>query len=112
MTDPNDAALTRLCRGKRIVAVLKNTNGLLAIVLEDGSEVVVKWVNANGETLKGTPVVESAGYRLNTSGIRHLEGLRKQGAARAVDPFEPQVLQRQRMVSALQQYVLPMNYRT
>ena len=111
MSNPANGAINRLVSGQRVAHVLKNPHGLLAIVLENGVEVVVKWVNENGETLKGEPVIESVGHRLNATVMHQLEGLRPQDIARAFNRNEPAVLQRQRFLSALQQCLLPSNYR-
>lgn len=111
MSDPKSAAMTRLASGQRVSCVLKNPKGLLAIVLENGVEIIVKWVDKNGQTIPGEPVIESVGHRINTSSLHELEGLRPHGVARRFDPNEPALLQRQRFISALQQPLLPSNYR-
>lgn len=55
--------LTRQLKGKQIEAVLTN-GSLLCIRTADGGEVYVKMVNDNGDTVNGTFVVGSKGFRL------------------------------------------------
>lgn len=63
--------LTRQLRGKKIAAVMSNGH-VLALQMEDGSEVLVKWVDDNGEAIKGRPVIGSRGVRLRAEGLRDL----------------------------------------
>ena len=63
--------VTRLLRGKRVAACLTNGH-VLAIQLEDGSEVLVAWVDENGEPIKGRPAVHARGWRLRADGLREL----------------------------------------
>jgi hypothetical protein len=71
--------LTRLLRGKRVAHAMTNGSAL-AIQLEDGSEILVAWVNEDtGEPIKGRPVVQSRGYRMRASGLRELIALPRTG---------------------------------
>jgi len=55
--------LTRQLRGKQVVAVLMNGH-ILSIRTADGAEVNVRWVDENGATLKGRPVIDTRGWRM------------------------------------------------
>lgn len=63
--------LTRQLRGREVAWVATNGH-VLSIRMHDGSEINVRWVDDNGETLKGKPVVQSRGLRLRCEGIRDL----------------------------------------
>jgi len=63
--------LTRQLRGKQVAAVMTNGN-VLVIQMHDGSEILVKWVDDNGETIKGRPVLGSRGMRMRAEGVRDL----------------------------------------
>ena len=56
--------LTRTLRGRRVQYVA--TDGCyLVIHADDGAELRVRWVDDNGETIKGKPVVHAHGYRMS-----------------------------------------------
>lgn len=55
--------ITRLLRGKRFAYAVKN-NTSLRLRTEDGSEIEIQWVDANGLPVKGEPVVRAFGPRL------------------------------------------------
>lgn len=63
--------LTRQLRGKQVAHVASN-GSVLSIRMADGAEINVRWVDGNGETCKGLPVVSTRGYRLKAEGIRDL----------------------------------------
>ena len=63
--------LTRQLRGRRVAACLTNGH-VLSIQLEDGAEVLVAWLDDNGEPIKGRPAVQSRGWRLRAAGLREL----------------------------------------
>lgn len=71
--------LTRQLRGKEIAEVMTNGH-VVSIRTQDGSEVVVRWVNDNGETIKGHPVVQSRGFRMRLERFRDLIRLPAAGA--------------------------------
>lgn len=58
--------LTRQLRGKEVVAVLTNGH-IVSIRLRDGGEINIKWVDDNGVTMKGKPMVENAGWRMRAN---------------------------------------------
>lgn len=63
--------LTRQLRGKEISAVLCNGNMVL-IQTACGAEIYVKWVDENGATIQGRPVIAQKGFRLKLRGFRDL----------------------------------------
>lgn len=63
--------LTRLLRGKTIAALMSNGH-VLSIRCSDNSEINVAWVDGNGVPIKGKPVVESRGGRLQARGVQEL----------------------------------------
>lgn len=63
--------LTRQLRGKQVAHVMTNGN-VLVLQMHDGSEILVKWVDDNGETIKGKPVIGSRGVRLRAEGMQDL----------------------------------------
>ena len=63
--------LTQRFHGRRVRQC--ETNGhLLAFRLEDNSVVQVAWVDDNGKPIKGRPVVESSGARLNARSLQEM----------------------------------------
>lgn len=63
--------LTRQLKGKQVACVVTNGH-VLVIQMQDGSEIAVRWVDDNGDTLKGLPVVQSRGFRMRAEGMRDL----------------------------------------
>lgn len=63
--------LTRRLRGKQIACVMTN-GSVLCIRTEDGAEIRVKWVDGNGNVLRGMPLVEGSGLRLKAEGMRDI----------------------------------------
>ncbi len=63
--------LTRQIKGKEVAEVITNGH-LLIIRMKDGSEFQIKWVDDNGDTIKGLPVVGTRGFRLRAEGMRDL----------------------------------------
>jgi len=63
--------ITRQLRGKQVAAVICNGE-LLVIQCADRSELRIRWVDDNGETLKGKPVLEGRGLRLQAEGMQEL----------------------------------------
>lgn len=63
--------LTQRLRGRRVANA--QTNGhLLALRLEDNSEVCIAWVDDNGKAIKGRPVMHSSGGRLDARSLHDL----------------------------------------
>lgn len=63
--------LTKRLRGRRVASV--QTNGsVLALRLEDNSEVCIAWVDDNGRAMKGRPVLHSSGGRLVARSLHDL----------------------------------------
>lgn len=63
--------LTQRLRGRRVASVQTNGN-LLALRLEDNSEVCIAWVDENGRPVKGQPVMHSSGGRLVARNLHEL----------------------------------------
>lgn len=63
--------LTLRLRGKRVGCVMTNGH-VLSLRLEDNSEINIAWVDEHGKAIKGRPVVESRGGRLQAAGLRDL----------------------------------------
>jgi hypothetical protein len=64
-------ALTRRLRGRRVAACHANGT-VLALVLEDGSQVHVAWVDENGRRVAGRPVLQLSGGYLNARSLHEL----------------------------------------
>jgi hypothetical protein len=64
-------SLTMRLQGKRVAQVMSNGH-ILSIRCDDGSEFNVAWVDDNGQAIKGRPVVQSRGGRLQAAGLRDL----------------------------------------
>jgi hypothetical protein len=76
MLPPSDSRgcpvdLTQRLRGRQVAAVMTNGN-VLAIRCEDGSEILVAWVDENGDPIKGRPVVTGRGLRLRAEGMQDI----------------------------------------
>jgi hypothetical protein len=63
--------LSNALRGREVAAVICNGH-IVVIKCHDGREIRVAWLDENGETVKGTPVLEGHGFRLRAEGIREL----------------------------------------
>lgn len=63
--------ITRVLRGQRIAAVLKN-GYVLQIRTHEGTEINITWADDNGNPIKGTPTVARVGYRLQAEDIHQL----------------------------------------
>ena len=63
--------ITKRLRGHEIDMIMTNGN-VLSIRLANGAEVNVRWIDHNGEVIKGLPVIETIGLRLNCSGFKEL----------------------------------------
>lgn len=49
------------------------TNGIeLVLVMDDGSEAHVMWVDDNGTPIKGKPILWSTGVRMKARGVQEL----------------------------------------
>lgn len=66
--------LTRQLRGKQVAHVATN-GSVLSIRMTDGAEINVRWVDGNGETCSGLPVVSARGFRMRADGMRDLINL-------------------------------------
>jgi len=64
-------SLTMRLGGKKLREALTNGHTLV-LVLDDGSEVSVVWVNDNGETIKGKPLLLKTGVRMRAHGLQEL----------------------------------------
>lgn len=63
--------LTRQLQGKQIAAVLCN-GSIVIIQTQCGAEIAIKWVDDNGATIRGKPVIGSKGFRLNARALNDL----------------------------------------
>lgn len=63
--------LTKRLHGRRVASVQTNGN-VLALRLEDNTEVCIAWVDDNGRAIKGRPVMHSSGGRLNARSLHDL----------------------------------------
>lgn len=63
--------LTMRLVGREIKEVRSNGH-LLALRLDDNTEVVIAWVDDNGKAIKGRPVVHSSGGRIDTRSLHEL----------------------------------------
>lgn len=65
------SGLTARLVGKRVEGVFANGSQLL-IRCDDGSEVIVAWVDNNGRPIKGSPAIAQVGARLIARGLQDL----------------------------------------
>lgn len=63
--------LTRQLQGREIAAVLCNGTTVM-IQTKDGREIGIKWVDDNGQSIKGKPVVGQKGFRVNARSMSDL----------------------------------------
>lgn len=70
--------LTRAVRGRKLAYVASN-GSVLSIRCEDGSEINIRWVDVNGVTIKGQPVIETGGYRIRARDFSDLIVARQVG---------------------------------
>lgn len=68
MTDPTPD-LTNQLRGREIAEVRCNGSVVL-LITRGGGEIAIKWVDDNGVTLRGKPVIGSKGFRLACRGMQ------------------------------------------
>lgn len=57
--------------GKRIQAVMTNGH-VLMLVMEDGAELQVAWLDGDGKPIKGKPAIVKQGLRLVAAGMQDL----------------------------------------
>lgn len=64
-------SITLRLAGKRLREAL--TNGIeLVLVMDDGSEAHVMWVDDNGVPIKGKPILWNTGVRMKARGVQEL----------------------------------------
>lgn len=64
--------------GKKLREAITNGHQLV-LVMDDGSEAVVVWVDDNGNVIKGKPLLFSAGVRMRARGLQELLSARSLG---------------------------------
>ena len=64
-------SITLRLGGKKLREAVTNGTSLV-LVMDDGSEAVIVWVNDNGETIKGKPLLFSTGVRMRARGLNEL----------------------------------------
>lgn len=64
-------SITLRLAGKKLREAL--TNGIeLVLVMDDGSEAHVMWVDDNGAPIKGKPILWNTGVRMKARGVQEL----------------------------------------
>lgn len=63
--------ITQALQGKLVACVASNGTAL-SIRCHDRSEINIEWVDDNGVSVKGTPVIKSTGFRMRMSGLSAL----------------------------------------
>lgn len=64
-------SITLRLAGKKLREAITNGHNLV-LVMDDGSEAVVVWVDDNGEVIKGKPLLFSTGMRMRARGLQEL----------------------------------------
>lgn len=102
------SVLNALFSGRRVKAVLKNGH-LLALALEDGTEVSIGWADTDGRLIRGEPVLHSVGGRLHARDINQLtlEAMPDKERKGAAGTDE---LLRQMAAHMAQRHLIPVNY--
>lgn len=63
--------LTRQLQGREIAEVVSNGT-VVALRMKDGAEILIKWVDDNGNAIKGHPVIGSRGFRMRMERFKEL----------------------------------------